>query len=277
MSFIALLICICLERFWDGVADLRNYDWFVAYKGLLNQHLGDKSFWQGYVKMAGLILPILLVMLIVSLIFSAMLGGIGSVIFSVLILAYCIGPHNIYAEIKQCVAKNEDGSARLVTEKAHAFFGTDPSLDDRAARLQLSQAILTVANRRVFVMCFWFGVLGPLGALLYRLIALCAEDDGLHAQAEWIQAVLDWPSARVLALAYAITGNFMGVFPVFMKHALDGIEKNGEVLKASTRGAFGITDSNESTQDIDPRQASNLLDRALGAWVLVVLIFNIIY
>ena len=179
MSFIALLICLGLERFWDGVADLRYFGWFNMYKDLFNKHLGDKPFWQGYVKLAGLVVPILVITFIVSLIFGGMLGELGSIIFSVLVLAYCIGPGNLYAQVKKCVIKGEDGKTTLAAEQIKTFFGLEAASDDHAARLELSQTILTVANRRLFAVCFWFGVLsifglGPIGALLYRLVVLRA-------------------------------------------------------------------------------------------------------
>lgn len=283
MSFIALLICLGLERFWDGVADLRYFGWFDIYKDQFNKHLGDKSFWQGYVKVAVLIVPILLIAFIVSLVFSGMLGDLGSAIFSVLVLAYCIGPGNLYAQVKKCVIKGEDGQTILAAEQIRTFFGLEIEIDNPAARLELSQAILTVANRRIFAVCFWFGVLsifglGAIGALLYRLVVLCESEESMGNQGEVIQSVLDWPAARVLSFAYAITGNFIGVFPALMRHLLDGLDKNSAVLKASARAAFGIAeDSAAQNQEIDPMQALHLLDRALVSWVLVILVINIIF
>lgn len=280
---IALLICLGLERFWDGVSDLRYFGWFDMYKDLFNKHLGDKPFWKGYVKIAGLVVPLLLVVLIFYLIFSGMLDEIGASIIAVLVLTYCLGPGNLYGQMQKCVIKGEDGKTTLAAEQMIAFFGLDAAGDDHAARLSLSETFLVVANPRLFAVCFWFALFGiigmaPVGAMLYRLVTLCEADDSMKAQATLIQTALDWPAARILAFMYAITGNFMGVFPAMMKHLFDGLEKNAEILKASARAAFGIAeDKAEKDQEIDPLQAMHLLDRALGVGMVIVFIFILIF
>jgi len=66
---------------------------------------------------------------------------------------------------------------------------------------------------------FWFLLLGPFGALLYRLVALCAQGEaakrlpeGAVRAAHATLAVLDWPVAQLMTLALALVGNFDSVF-----------------------------------------------------------------
>jgi len=67
---------------------------------------------------------------------------------------------------------------------------------------------------------FWFAVLGPAGALLYRLVQLVAFAPA-HAEAltapqrvlaERAAHVLDWLPAHLMALALALASNFDAVF-----------------------------------------------------------------
>ena len=79
----------------------------------------------------------------------------------------------------------------------------------------LVEAVFRNAQHRWFGVLFWFLVLGQVGALLYRLTALSAEDEAAHALpnptregARFLFAILDWPVAQLMTLSLALVGNF---------------------------------------------------------------------
>jgi AmpE protein len=61
---------------------------------------------------------------------------------------------------------------------------------------------------------FWFVLLGPCGALLYRLAQLLAATPAAEdpARARKFAALLDWLPAHLMALALALASNFDAVF-----------------------------------------------------------------
>ena len=67
---------------------------------------------------------------------------------------------------------------------------------------------------RWFGVLFWFALLGPSGALLYRLAQLLAAtpagEDSTPARK--FAALLDWLPAHLMALALALASNFDAVF-----------------------------------------------------------------
>lgn len=75
-----------------------------------------------------------------------------------------------------------------------------------------------------FAVIFWYFVLGPGAALAYRLLALTAEHSGqpaLKARAERLRHVMDWLPVRLLALSFALVGNFLAVTRVMLHEVLN--------------------------------------------------------
>ena len=79
----------------------------------------------------------------------------------------------------------------------------------------LVEAVFRNAQHRWFGVLLWFLLLGPFGALLYRLTALSAEGEASTALpdetregARYLFAILDWPVAQLMTLALALVGNF---------------------------------------------------------------------
>jgi AmpE protein len=83
----------------------------------------------------------------------------------------------------------------------------------------LVEAVAVSALRRWFAVLFWFLLLGPFGALGYRLLALAAVGPyaprlplttALGARA--VLAAMEWPVAQLITFSLALVGNFETVF-----------------------------------------------------------------
>ncbi|TGQ49636.1 hypothetical protein, partial [Mesorhizobium sp. M4B.F.Ca.ET.211.01.1.1] len=68
---------------------------------------------------------------------------------------------------------------------------------------------------RWFAVLFWFLLLGPAGALGYRLLALMAESPMRArvpveplALAQRLLGWIEWPVAQLMAFSMALVGNF---------------------------------------------------------------------
>ena len=73
-------------------------------------------------------------------------------------------------------------------------------------------------------MIFWYFLLGPGAALAYRLLALSVENSrqpALKERAEQLRHALDWLPVRVLALSFALVGNFVAVVRVMLHELLN--------------------------------------------------------
>jgi adenosylcobinamide-phosphate synthase len=119
------------------------------------------------------------------------------------------------------------------------------------ARLAIEEALLA-SHRHVYAPLLWFTILGPAGALLYRLsrhfcYAWQADRvDGLEggeAFGEFAQrafAILDWLPVRLTAISFAVVGNFEDAVFCWRSQAARWQEKEGGILLAAGAGAIGV-------------------------------------
>ena len=129
------------------------------------------------------------------------------------------------------------------------------------ARLSIERGIVD-AYRHVFAVLFWFLVLpGPVGAVLYRLATLLADewraepargdttplarDRGTFGRpARELLALLDWIPVRLTALSFAVVGDFEDAIYCWRTQPGDWPASDGGVpvgiLLASSGGALGV-------------------------------------
>lgn len=116
------------------------------------------------------------------------------------------------------------------------------------ARLAIEQALLS-SHRHVFAPLLWFVVLGPAGALLYRLAHSLDELWGTRSEMEFGEfgqfahqafAVIDWLPLRVTAAAFAVVGDFEDAIHCWRTQAVRWPEAGSGILLASGAGALGV-------------------------------------
>lgn len=133
---------------------------------------------------------------------------------------------------------------------------------------------------RMFAVLFWFFILGPVGALLYRLVFLfnqkAQEADVISAKILWW---LEWPAARVLGISFALTGNFVGCFNQWTDSAMCIVRSTKETLGKSVLGALSVDDDISQTCDVSRKELEllvGLFRRTLWLWIgvaAIVIIF----
>lgn len=116
------------------------------------------------------------------------------------------------------------------------------------ARLAIEQALLS-SHRHVFAPLLWFVVLGPAGALLYRLAHALDELWGERGEMEFGQfgqfahqafALIDWLPLRVTAAAFAVVGDFEDAVHCWRTQADRWPDGGSGILLASGAGALGV-------------------------------------
>lgn len=138
------------------------------------------------------------------------LFGLTSFLFAAFVLYYCWGPRDLERDV-DAIAKAPDSERRLAAAQALRDDGRNAELpfEDEA----LVAATFSAALKRWFGVLFWFVVLGPAGALLYRLTQLLAcIPEHAGAQTQRAAAILDWLPAHFMVLALALASNFDAVF-----------------------------------------------------------------
>jgi adenosylcobinamide-phosphate synthase len=118
------------------------------------------------------------------------------------------------------------------------------------SRLAIEEALLA-SHRHVFAPLFWFALLGPAGAVLYRLARHCSlawtdEGKGETEASEFgtfsrrAFNVIDWLPVRLTAASFAVVGDFEDAVFCWRSQASRWPEEAGGILLASGAGALGV-------------------------------------
>jgi len=238
-------------------------------------------------------LPVLLIGLL-QLALRESLWGVPWFVFAVLVLFYCWGPRDLDLDVESIV---DAPDAEHKRDAAASLLETDPAAASDSAALNghaLVEGVFNGALRRWFGPLFWFLLLGPAGALLYRISALLGSDSA-HADtptaqrdaARWLLAVLDWPVAQLMTFALALAANFDAVFGAWRDWHAGGMRLDTGFLGAAARASVDIEIADDETDLptgngiastpalLELRDAMSLVWRVLLLWLAVIALFVI--
>jgi AmpE protein len=181
---------------------------------------------------------------VITLAPQGLLGAIIYSLVSIAVLLMLVAPNQAHHQVEalQCACTEDNPAA---ADAALASLGLAPQFDGMAGRSSgadvmddstqdefadsarpaqtlsaqsLAERIITLGFHEWFAVLFWFVLAGPAGALFYRLTDWFARpqpasdesdapDNGCPRLAQ-VQALLDWPAARVYAALLLLAGGF---------------------------------------------------------------------
>jgi membrane protein required for beta-lactamase induction len=143
----------------------------------------------------------------------------------------------------------------------------DADAEKSPHRLQrVLEAVLVAANDNLFAVCFWFVVLGPVGALLYRLAAELRIPRNSRAvdytgAAERLHDILNWAPARLFALGFALSGSLTHALEAWQPRRTLNFYENDNLIRAAGLGAMLFT---PSASPLAPEEESHWVDEVRG-------------
>lgn len=275
IKLVAILLVLVLCRFLPDAVRLRNFSWWQAWVERVAASSPD----------AALVVCVVVPVLVCALLQWALHGvlfGLSAFLFAAAMLFYCWGPRDLELDV-ETIEKAPDSERRTVAAQALRAEGQTTELPFEAQALVA--ATFEAALKRWFGVLFWFVVLGPAGALLYRLLQMSiftpvlAERAGA-AQARRVATLLDWLPAHFVALALAVASNFDAVFKTWRDwHAAraDRFELNPGFLDAIARASVdadvaddGYAEDAAHNPLIALGDAMVLVRRVLVVWLTIV-------
>ncbi|WP_251357988.1 regulatory signaling modulator protein AmpE [Kangiella sp. TOML190] len=265
MALLALLIALVIEHYYhkdtgDARAKVSHRNWFSRYQAKMLEWFGDQSWNKGWVSQALLLVaPAFIIYWIFAWyehdgwFHGGFLTSALMLVLAVAILVVCLGPESPRKSLRAYYKARADHQDQTAFEAAREFTGAATADSIEELDLQVSRTIFKKAQTRYFAVVLWFMLLGPAGALLYRLTNWYLDnqvasgedtDSGEPAATEpsneqgfayKLNLILEWIPARISALAYLLAGDMSaGVKKIksdffdFDKDGLSFVQEAGE-------------------------------------------------
>ena len=251
MTLISIVIVLLIEQVQALPVQRVVLDPVARLAGWLEEKFNDGGRSHGAVAWGlGVALPAALVSLLHALLVHfqpllAFLLGIGVLYLTMGFRQFS----HFFTTIHLALRQGETDQARALLAQWRQRAG-DRLTSGEIARLAIETGLLA-SHRHVFAPLLWFVVLGPAGALFYRLAHSFDDLWGRRSETEFGEfgqfahqafALIDWVPIRVTAASFAVVGDFEDAVHCWRTQA-DRWPDDGSgsgILLASGAGALGV-------------------------------------
>lgn len=293
MSLLALLFALVCERGLTHLLHLRELRWLDRYFDRADSTMAGWTGLPVVLAACGLIaLPVLPVLLVAHWLDPQLLGLL-QFAFAVFVLLFAFGPRDLQDEVDDYAAALERHDRDEALRRGKELLESSPTLLGLGAREAVEEAVFIQANNRIFGVIFWFMVLGPGGAWLYRVSDMLRRRAAFEAARQGVprihgdlgsvltvvHGVLSWLPARLTALAYALAGSFEDAVGNW-RSAVDRVgpatgmlDRAEDLLARVGKGSLqpSLASVKPDTLDVmTVRGAWRIVQRSLWIWVAVI-------
>ena len=295
MNLIALLIGLVIERLATQIFHWRRMRWMDRIIDFGFRQAERLNNWPAIIPV--LLLGIVLILPVFAVIWflGSTLAGFTYLLLAVVVLFFSLGPRDIGEEVGEYCRALESDDEEQIGNAAKAIVEGDVPEDPSERTSCVEAAVCVQANNRLFAVVFWFMVLGPAGAWLFRVADLMrrravfeagrktsagAAVPGYLQVVQSIYGLFAWVPARLLALGYAMAGSFEEAVSDWRTYYETCSDKffhvNDAILAAAGRGALREEEKEAETFPLGPvRAAMKLVRRTLLVWVTVISLLTV--
>jgi len=208
------------------------------------------------------------------------------------VLTYCLGPESFDELVNQYLRACEEKDVRQAQLIAKRILLEPISTNIHHLSAQVTRAVFYEAEKRLFGVLFWFLLLGPAGALLYRMAVFLAEEN-YHAggaasePAMVLHGIMDWAPSRLLALTFFMTGSYddaargwrksftAGTVDLTLRNRMFVILTGTAAMRHEVDDTVAHPDNQEDYDLQWLRMARVLIIRSLIVWVTVIALLTL--
>jgi AmpE protein len=295
MIFFSILIVLAFIQLQGSGKSLQRDDWLKEWAKFLSEKIPHEP-----PRLAVIIIVPVLIVALLDTVFADVMFGLLSLILYVAMLIYSLGRGEFNESIDNYLMSWRAGNFESAYEKAERigdFQQTDSISDSQGLHDRVRAAILYEGYQRWFAVVFWFLILGPAGALAYRICYLTARldvypqqagsaslDDTIQQQAhQWVH-YLDWLPARFLAAAFCLTGKFESAVDCCISQLTDNkpaAEFIDDCAVAALHDDVRVRLSSEEDLAIEQGErdilaVQSLLSRSVICWLVAIALLQLI-
>lgn len=281
MTLISVLISLALDRVLFVHRESAVSGWFGRAANALAVRV--PADWDGLAGILLVILPPAVVVAIVQWLVWDWLFGVVGLALGVVVLLFSLGPLDIVNLVDDYIDARRVDDIERTEWYFERITGELPPASPAEEGRRVVEAVCHQGHDHLLATVFWFCVLGPFGAVLYRMAAETAlrpapvlvARPGLQHGARYVLGVLGWIPARLVAFGYAMTGSF--------EEALSRLRRrfagNGDPLDSNQRllvetGTAALRREPEVREQTDPadgaeRRSDDAADAVEAARALV--------
>ncbi len=279
MTLIIILICIAVEKFTPTISQFRHYHWLKPYMLWFRRACPNLD---GTITLLLILIPLIILGVVILSSINLLLWFL----LSIAVLCYSIGPKNNATQVTDYTDAAERGDTEAALHYANELHPYRHEMTKiEQANQYVINTILSNTCERITAVLFWFLILGPLGALLYRcnqqLIHYSQSEDceELQEAAQRLHTILNWLPARLTAMSYALGGSMSDAWQNWRCYQTEWAQAYGDdncgILVCSGLGALQI-EVNSRENDLQNIQcALALANRAIIIWITLIAVLTL--
>lgn len=223
MSLLAILISLAIEHYVNTITQFRNYNWVRSFSGWIKEKFSQTEFWNDTL---GLIATVFIPMFGCAIIYGVLHNAMSLLgfLFSLLVLVYCIGPTRVLHTARLFLDATEHEDEHSTQTYIDEILDSESTQSIEEANEKICSKLFTSTNEGILSIFFWFILLGPMGALMCRMVSILyrdsqEQDEGdeqefteFNNSTRMLYAILLWLPSQITMLTFAITGSFVDSF-----------------------------------------------------------------
>lgn len=286
MTFLTLIICLVFNHYWLRRRRLSVELWFNRwYRWLEKRSARGSAPWLPHPAVFVAILSVIPLLPLAALLWlvDGLLLGLPALLIHTLVLLHAMPRTNLGQLVEDYLFRwrqgNYEAAYRYIEQREPEAFERQPS-DYSCLNQQFFDFVLLNTFVRIFSLIFWYVLLGPIAALGYWALdrtRVEATDLGVKQVAHQLTGLIEWIPARLVAVGFALAGDFVAGFGKLRERLLHGptdlatqtLLKNCALASMGQPGGAAREPEYAFRAAWDLAALHNLLLRTQAVWVIV--------
>jgi AmpE protein len=238
MSFLAMIIALLIAQVRDRDSTFFHDRWLME----LSAKTGKLGMSPEVGLLCSLALPVIGAGMVLSYLESRLFGLLW-IAFTVVILLYSFGRVNFPAMLNRYRAYFNSGNfeSAWLDAKSDSVTEIDQAEETSPEDVQIyvQRLLIYEGYQGWFAILFFFLVLGPEGALAYRLLQLYSRVSKVPL-AQRLLFYADWLPVRLVAATFSLTGDFLASRDELLSSFSQASQSGDDVLISTARAALGL-------------------------------------